>query len=104
MRLLDEYPNAAVILLDVVMEDKTSGLAVVHHIRKFLRNPRIRIILRTGQPKPAPVDEIVSEYDINDYKEKNDLTAQKLITCLSTSLQAYYEITELAQLASNTEE
>jgi CheY-like chemotaxis protein len=53
-KLMEEHPDTAVILLDVVMETDQAGLDVVRHIRDELQNKMVRIILRTGQPGQAP--------------------------------------------------
>ncbi|MBF0513804.1 MAG: DUF3369 domain-containing protein [Desulfovibrionaceae bacterium] len=85
-------PDAAVILLDVVMEENDTGLALVKYIRETVGNPFVRIILRTGQPGHAPEGRIIVEYDINDYKEKTELTAQKLSTTILAALRTYCDI------------
>jgi response regulator RpfG family c-di-GMP phosphodiesterase len=85
--------DLAVILLDVVMEKEDSGLDFVHYIRKELKNNLVRIILRTGQPGQAPEKKVIIDYDINDYKEKAELTAQKLFTCMVTSVRGYRDLT-----------
>jgi len=90
--LIQENPEAAVILLDVVMESETSGLEVVKWIREEQQNPFIRIILRTGQPGQAPEKDVINTYDINDYKEKTELTNQKLFTAITSSLRAYRDL------------
>ncbi len=69
-RLLTEHPDTALLLLDVVMEEDTTGLEVVKYIREVLQNRFVRIIMRTGQPGRAPERQVTIEYDINDYKEK----------------------------------
>ena len=66
--LLRLHPDTAVVLLDVVMEEDTSGLQVVKYIRNELKNSFVRIIMRTGQPGQAPERQVTMEYDINDYK------------------------------------
>lgn len=91
-RLLVEHPDTAVILLDVVMEQDDSGLQLARYIREELANPYVRIILRTGQPGQAPEEQVVVDYDINDYKEKTELTARKLFTTVIASLRAYRDI------------
>lgn len=90
--LIAEHPDTAIIFLDVVMEKSDAGLAVVRHIREELKNSFVRIILRTGQPGQAPEEKVIIEYDINDYKEKTELTAQKLFTTMVTSLRSYRDI------------
>lgn len=87
--LLKENPEISIILLDVVMEEDDSGLQLVKIIREQLDNQFIRIILRTGQPGQAPEKSIILDYDINDYKAKSELTAEKLYTTIIASLRAY---------------
>ena len=87
--LLQSNPDIAVILLDCVMETDDAGLEFVKYIREELNNKLIRIILRTGQPGHAPEREIIANYDINDYKSKAELTAQRLFTTIVTSLRSY---------------
>jgi len=89
---ISAHPDTAVILLDVVMETADSGLQVVEFIRKELGNIFVRIILRTGQPGQAPEEKVIVEYDINDYKEKTELSSQKLFTVMVSSLRTYRDI------------
>lgn len=100
-KLIREHPDTAVLLLDVVMETDTAGLEVVRFIRNDLNNRFVRIILRTGQPGHAPEKEVISKYEINDYREKTELTAQKLYTCVSTALRAYHDLKIIESLAVN---
>jgi response regulator RpfG family c-di-GMP phosphodiesterase len=90
--MLRDHPDVAVMLLDVVMESDQAGLELVKFTRRELPNPWVRIVLRTGQPGQAPEHEVISNYDINDYKEKTELTAQKLATTLFAALRAYRDI------------
>lgn len=85
-------PDIAVILLDVVMEENDTGLKLVQYIREVAKNHFVRIILRTGQPGQAPEERVIVEYDINDYKEKTELTAQKLITTIVSALRTSCDI------------
>lgn len=91
-KLIAEHPDTAVVFLDVVMEKNNAGLELVRHIREELKNSFARIILRTGQPGQAPAEKVIIEYDINDYKEKTELTAQKLFTTMVASLRSYRDI------------
>ncbi len=85
-------PDLPVALLDVVMETEDAGLRLVRHIREELGNQRMRIILRTGQPGQAPERDVIVGYDINDYKAKSELTAQRLFTTLVSALRAWRDI------------
>ncbi|KIL99958.1 Diguanylate cyclase (GGDEF domain) with PAS/PAC sensor [Paramagnetospirillum magnetotacticum MS-1] len=96
--ILDLQPEIPVVLLDVVMETPDAGLRLVRHIREELGNRRIRIILRTGQPGDAPERDVVLGYDINDYKSKSELTAQKMFTALVGALRAWNDITTIERL------
>lgn len=92
IRVLNEREDIAVVLLDVVMESKVAGLEVVDYIRKIKQNHSIRIILRTGQPGEAPEEKVIEEYDINDYRLKSELTAQRLYTSMYEALRSYRDI------------
>ncbi|GJE09957.1 MULTISPECIES: DUF3369 domain-containing protein [Methylobacterium] len=93
--LLAERRDVAVVLLDVVMETDNAGLELVDYIRRDLRQETVRIILRTGQPGQAPERRIIVDYDINDYKAKTELTADKLFTSLTAALRAYQQLKRL---------
>lgn len=94
-RIMDQREDIAMVLLDVVMETDTAGLEVVQYIRETLKNKFVRIVLRTGQPGQAPEYSVITNYDINDYKEKTELTRQKLFTCVYTSLSSYRDLLAL---------
>ncbi|MEO5356082.1 MAG: SpoIIE family protein phosphatase [Nitrospirae bacterium YQR-1] len=87
--LIENNPDSCIMLLDVVMETDDAGLQVVKHIRNVLKNNLLRIILRTGQPGQAPEEEVIMQYEINDYKSKSELTKQKLFTTLISALRDY---------------
>ena len=93
--VLAEHSDAAVVLLDVVMETEHAGLDVAKYLREELHNTSIRIILRTGQPGQAPERAVITNYDINDYKEKTELTSQKLYTLMYAALRSFRDITAL---------
>jgi len=90
--LVEYHPDVALILLDVVMEEKNSGLKVVKHIREVLNNNLVRIILRTGQPGEAPEESVILNYNINDYKTKTELTHSKLFTTMIATLRSYRDV------------
>ncbi len=93
--MLRQNPDMAIALLDVVMETDDAGLQVARYIREELNNPFVRIIIRTGLPDAAPEESIIRDYDINDYKSKNELTIQKLKTSMYTSLRMYHDLINL---------
>ncbi len=88
-RFVRENEDVAFILLDVVMETDNAGLEVVRYIREELKNNIVQIVLNTGQPGQAPEQEVITRYDINDYKSKTEFNARKLLTSVTASLRAY---------------
>ncbi|GGF53199.1 DUF3369 domain-containing protein [Alteromonas lipolytica] len=102
-RILRENDDIAVVLLDVVMETDDAGLKVADYIRNSLDNHFTRIILRTGQPGQAPEKDIIINYDINDYKSKTELTAQKLFTVIIAALRSYRDIIVIEEARAGLE-
>ncbi len=90
--ILKAQSDIAVVLLDVVMGNDESGLKLVKFIREDLNNKLIRIILRTGQPGQAPEKEVIVNFDINDYKLKTELTADKIYVTMVTALRSYVDL------------
>jgi len=101
--LMSQHSDIAVVLLDVVMEKEDAGLEVAMRIRDQLNNQRVRIILRTGQPGQAPERFVIEQYDINDYKEKTELTSKKLYSCVYTALRCYRDIIALERSRAGLE-
>ncbi len=95
IELMRAHPDVAVVLMDVVMESDQAGLEAVRRIREEIGNRFVRIILRTGQPGQAPEREVITQFDINDYKEKTELTSKKLFTVIYTALGSYRDLMAL---------
>ena len=95
--LMRAHPDIAAVLLDVIMETDAAGLDLVEYIRNELKNETVRIILRTGQPGQAPERRVIVQYDINDYKAKTELTADKLFTSLTAALRSYQQLERMVQ-------
>jgi hemerythrin-like metal-binding protein len=93
--VLRQRPDIALILLDVVMEREDSGLRLARHVREALGNNAVRIILRTGQPGQAPEKQVITDYDINDYRAKTELTHDRLHACVIAALRSYHHISLL---------
>ncbi len=95
--VLARESDIALALVDVVMESEHAGLDLIHWIRNEQKNTMIRLILRTGQPGQAPERAVIRNYDINDYKEKTELSSQKLYTTVLTGLRSYQDLVALEQ-------
>ena len=90
--LLGQHKDIAVALIDVVMETDDAGLRLVDYIRKDLKNLMVRLIIRTGQPGLAPERHVIDHYDIDDYKDKTELTAGRLYTTVRSALKSYRDL------------
>jgi signal transduction histidine kinase/CheY-like chemotaxis protein len=95
--LMRDNPDIAAVLLDVIMETDVAGLDLVEYIRNDIKNETVRIILRTGQPGQAPERRVIVQYDINDYKAKTELTADKLFTSLTSAIRSYQQLERMVQ-------
>jgi len=104
IQLFSQHDDIAICLLDVVMETDSAGLDVVSNIRDELHNNYTRIVLRTGQPGQAPEANVIKIYDINDYKDKTELTNLKLHTLIYSCLRAYRDIISLNQTRKGLEQ
>ena len=93
--ILNEHDDIALALIDVVMETPEAGLELVDYIRKELENDFIRLIIRTGQANDFPPMHVIQHYDINDFKEKTELTRERLYTTIRTSIKQYGQLIEL---------
>ncbi len=87
--VLAAHRDVAVLFLDVVMETEDAGLTLVPYLRDVLGLRAMRIILRTGQPGQAPERDVILRYDIDDYKAKTEMTAQKLFTSTIAGLRSF---------------
>lgn len=90
--ILTRDPHIAVALIDVVMETDDAGLKLVEYIREELKNTMIRLVIRTGQPGMAPERFVIENYDIDDYRDKTEMTATRLFTTVRSAIKAYRDI------------
>ena len=97
-------PDTAVILLDVVMESDHAGLDLVRHIRQELANHSVRIVLITGQPGYAPQRQVVSEYQIDGYRLKSELSADVVFVSVCAAIRSYRLMREQERLQRDLEQ
>jgi len=89
LKLLKEHPDTAIVVLDISLEERNTGLELIHDIRKDLKNAITQIIICTGHPDQAPELRIIEKYEINDYRIKTELTTHKWYSIMTSSLRAY---------------
>lgn len=102
-QLFKDHDDIAVCILDVIMETDTAGIELAHDIRGKLNNTSTRIVLRTGQPGLSIEEELISKYNINDYKTKTELTSSKLRTLIISCIRTYIEMQHLKRSKAGME-
>ncbi len=90
--MMRRHPDIGVALVDVMMESDDAGLVLVRRIREQMKNHLVRLIIRTGQPGLAPEREVIENFDIDDYKEKTELTVKKLFTTVRSAFKGYCDL------------
>jgi CheY-like chemotaxis protein len=101
--ILQQRRDIAVALVDVVMEDDRAGLDLIGDVRGVFGNRLLRIILRTGQTGLAPELEVIQHFEIDDYRDKTELTSERLAASVITALRAYRTLQTLHQTAEGLE-
>ncbi|TQV66705.1 response regulator [Exilibacterium tricleocarpae] len=100
-QVLTETTDIAIVIVDVVMESDTSGFDLVEFIRNTRGNRVTRILLTTGQPGAPPESTLLSQYDINGYLEKIDITSQRFTNTVVTLLRSYRDINTISELLAS---
>ncbi|WPC72378.1 HD domain-containing phosphohydrolase [Vibrio porteresiae] len=103
-QLFKDHSDIALALVDVVMESDHAGLDLVKWIRESHKNTSTRLVLRTGQPGEAPEEDVIRDYDINDYKNKTELNSTRLKTTIYAAIRAYRDIREVEQGSKGLED
>ncbi|MBU0996301.1 MAG: response regulator [Proteobacteria bacterium] len=88
-QFLKNNPDVAVVFLDIVMETSHTGLDIIHFIRKEQKNSIVQIVLQTGQTGIPPEFELITQYSVNEFLSKVELSSRKLFTTVTTLLRSY---------------
>lgn len=102
--LLTAHPDMALMLVDVVMESEEAGLDLVHRVRHDLGNRLTQIVVLTGQPGYAPQRDVVARYEIDGYRLKSELTADKLFVTVYAALRTHQALRTLVSQQRELEE
>ena len=103
LTLLYDNQDISVALIDIIMEYDTAGLDLVRTIRHELQNKLLRIILRTSIEGDNLQEQLFIDYDINDYKDKGELTAEKLRATVINAFRSYRDLREITELNNSLE-
>jgi signal transduction histidine kinase len=98
---LTAHPDIALILLDVVMESDRAGLDLVRYIRDELARRTVQIVLITGQAGYAPQRQVVSDYQIDGYLLKSELSAERIFVAVHSAIRAHRLMREQESLQAD---
>jgi HD-GYP domain-containing protein (c-di-GMP phosphodiesterase class II) len=90
--LFATHADIALGLIDMVMEAPDAGLRLISAVRGAQANHRTRLVVRTGQPAQLTEERVVRDFDVSDYREKTELSAQKLRTLAHSAIRAFHDI------------
>lgn len=103
---MQEHPDIAAVLLDIYMQESESGLTFVKYLRETLKNHSIQIIIFTEKNYPAHPglkNNIVLDYDIDDYIEKTDITPEKIFSIVVMALRSFQHLTQIEAAQKETQ-
>jgi len=96
--LLQKHKDIAVVFIDISMQTPKSGLELVSYIRHDLNDKLMRIILvASSNETPMPPEKIIEQYDINDYKEYDEISGRKLFNVIRTAIKQYAQFKEIKE-------
>ena len=96
--ILSKRQDISLILLDIVMETDDAGFYLIDTIRNVIGDELLRIVVLTGQPGVKPHDKAINEYNISEYWNKTDLSADKLKSVVVSNLRTW-QISQQLQIA-----
>jgi CheY-like chemotaxis protein len=90
--ILSRNSDVALILVDIMMEEKASSLEFIKYVRKNLKNQESRIVLRTGYPDSLPEQNVINNYEIDGYISKEVNSQLEIEVSIITAIRNYYQI------------
>ncbi len=95
--ILQDEPDIAIVVMDVVIEGENIGLDLVRFIRKELQNEKIRIVLRTGYPNSLPEKEITQHFAVDGCLLEEEFSKSQFEFILLGATQTYHQIITVTQ-------
>lgn len=80
------HPDAAVLLLDVVMEHEDSGLRLVHHVRDLRQDGTLSIVVRTAAGGYPEVERAIRASAVDAFYYKSSLDKPALCSAMGAAL------------------
>jgi CheY-like chemotaxis protein len=83
------------------METDRAGLDLVRYIRDELARRSVQIVLITGQAGYAPQRQVVSDYQIDGYLLKSELSAERIFVAVHSAIRAHRLMREQESLQAD---
>jgi CheY-like chemotaxis protein len=92
-----EYPEIAMLFLDVVMEKDEAGFEVAKYLKESLKNTFTQVVIRTAQAgkKLSTIQDIIRNHDIDDFIEKGDDSQDRLFSVIYGRIRQYITLCSL---------
>ncbi len=101
---LKENPDTALVVLDVYMDEPTSGYQVIDYVRNQLHRNELRILLHTGDANIESEEKALDKYAISGYLSKLNSDHQQLLIKAKLAIRSFSDIRHIKQLNhKNTE-
>ena len=101
---IKENPDTALVVLDVYMDDATTGYKVIEYVRNQLQNNELRILLHTGDTNIKSEEIALEKYAISGFLSKLNGDHQQLIIKAKLAIRSYGDIRHIQNLShKNTE-
>ena len=94
-KIIEERPEVALVILDVMMESDDAGLSFVRFLREEVNNMVTRVLLYTGQSGIAPKREVSEKYIIDGYLDKNMSDNDDCYVAVKLALKSHEKLLEL---------
>ncbi len=101
--LLKTRDDIAVLLLDADLDGIDRGLGLASYVRAVLRNRLVRIVVVGGVKAGRSEANLFEWYEINDYRERDEMTGGRLVACVTAGLRAFAEVRALAETRRDLE-
>ncbi len=101
---IKENPDTALVVLDVYMDEPSTGFKVIEYVRKELKNSEIRILLHTGDAKIESEETALDKYAISGYLSKLNAQPKQLLVKVKLALRSYNDIRHIKQLSQSNDE
>ncbi len=98
---LKENPDTALVVLDIHMDEATSGYKVIEYIRNNLNNNEVRILLHSADSNIESEEAALELYAISGYLSKIGLAPNMLVTKVKQALRSYSDIRHIQKLAQS---